>query len=421
MKNIIIFIMLIFFIGNLFSVASDESFIDIHGFVSQGYLQSSHNNFITSTQDGTFKFNEIGLNFATDLSEKLHVGFQMLARDLDKEGFTPVNLDWAYGDYRWNDFLGLRMGLIKVPYGLYNEIRDIDFLRTNILMPQSIYNEGWRESVSSIEGGGIYGVIPLVGFGTMNYQVYSGLVKLPEDGRMSKSVTLSIFEQDSQNIVEKQSNVANIQWETPLDGLKLGFSWLDLDFDSSGINAYSRKAKEMGLTPNLETIENEWDSEVYTGFMEFSWGNLTLSAEYTEYNYDVEFIYHVPYNHPQAGAMYVPQTFEPFTAMGYYGSLTYRFTNWFEANSYYAEYYFDKDDKEGKRFSDAGLEDYRGWLKDATFALRFDIDEYWTLKLEGHKMYGVAFTFGDENLEEDGTSAYEEDWYLFGAKVTFNF
>ena len=89
---------------------------------------------------------------------------------------------------------------------------------------------------------------------------------------------------------------------------------------------------------------------------------------------------------------------------------------------FYSEYYFNKDDKDGLNFEKIGQDKERGWLNDMAFSTRFDVNEYWTIKFELHKMDGVALTFPDENMNEAGTATdYEADWYLFGAKVTFNF
>ena len=37
--------------------------------------------------------------------------------------------DWFDLDYRWKDWLGLRAGRVKLPYGLYNDTSDIDAAR----------------------------------------------------------------------------------------------------------------------------------------------------------------------------------------------------------------------------------------------------------------------------------------------------
>ena len=36
----------------------------IHGFISQGYLYSDKNDYLADTSDGTFQFNEMGINFS---------------------------------------------------------------------------------------------------------------------------------------------------------------------------------------------------------------------------------------------------------------------------------------------------------------------------------------------------------------------
>ena len=58
---------------------------------------------------------------------------QLLGRKFGSERDPSVVVDWAYGDYRWRDQLGLRAGRIKLPYGLYNQERDVDMLRTSVL------------------------------------------------------------------------------------------------------------------------------------------------------------------------------------------------------------------------------------------------------------------------------------------------
>ena len=133
------------------SALTQESFkIDIHGYISQGYLISNRNNFLANTENGTFHFNELGINFSTELTEKIRLGIQFAARDLGDSGNDKVIIDWAYADYQWRDWLGLRLGKIKMPVGFYNKTRDIDMLRTFILLPQGIYLENYRDACTSV-------------------------------------------------------------------------------------------------------------------------------------------------------------------------------------------------------------------------------------------------------------------------------
>ena len=50
--------------------------VDIHGFISQGYLKTDHNNYLAQSEKGSFQFNEMALNFGTDLTENLRFGCQ---------------------------------------------------------------------------------------------------------------------------------------------------------------------------------------------------------------------------------------------------------------------------------------------------------------------------------------------------------
>ena len=116
--------------------------------------------------------------------------------------------------------------------------------------------------------------------------------------------------------------------------------------------------------------------------------------------------------------------------MGYYGSVTYRFTDWFEMGGYYAEYYRDKDDKDGKQAVADGLipagQEHNRWLKDSCLAFRFDITPNWILKLESHYMDGSALMFhsdGNTAIDSNGNVVldYKPYWMLYAAKVSYSF
>jgi hypothetical protein len=124
-------------------------------------------------------------------------------------------------------------------------------------------------------------------------------------------------------------------------------------------------------------------------------------------------------------------------AIGYYGSLTYRFTDWLELGTYYSEYYRDKDDKDGKKavqpsadgspaLLPAGQE-HAMWLKDLCLSARFDITPNWIFKVEGHMMDGGALMYStdDNTVRNPATgqyeSNYEQDWFLMAAKISYSF
>jgi hypothetical protein len=97
-------------------VGADDSLahVDIHAFVSQGFILTSHNDYIDK--------------------DKLRIGAPLFAEDLGPAGSFTLKADWFYVDYRWEDWLGFRVGRLKIPYG----VSDIDSVRVPIPLPESI-------------------------------------------------------------------------------------------------------------------------------------------------------------------------------------------------------------------------------------------------------------------------------------------
>ncbi len=122
----------------------DDLFIS--GFVSQGYFNSSGNEYlIDKSEKGSAEFNEAALVFYSQPTDRVRIGVQLFARDFGNNGNNVVVLDWAFGDYQWKDELGFRVGKVRLPWGLYNQVRDVDVARDQIFLPQSVYNEDFRD------------------------------------------------------------------------------------------------------------------------------------------------------------------------------------------------------------------------------------------------------------------------------------
>ncbi|MCB9481522.1 MAG: hypothetical protein H6680_06855 [Desulfobacteraceae bacterium] len=407
--------------------------VDIHGFISQGYMKSTHNNFFAETVDGTSEFSEVGFNLGTDVSDNLHLGIQFFARKLGEFGKGEIEIDWAYGDYRWKDWLGVRAGKMKMPHGLHNATRDIDFLRTNIFLPQSVYNEAWRDTVAAMQGGELYGDIYLGGAGSISYQFQGGNSEFPVDSGVATTTEdqtrLAYLNFEADDYFPDYSAATGIVWTTPVDGLRLSLTGWLVSFTLKGTATGRLPFQEMNGGFEMDTRSAEW-----TGSFEYALGNLTIAGEYSRNNYDFRAGGDV-FDNMQAssGQSYSP-TLNAIAAgishveletEGYYGSLAYRFTDWLEVGTYYSVYYADRDDKDGKENEEsvrkeAGYKDHDAWLKDLCLSLRFDLSPNWVLKLEGHKMDGAAILMKQINSVNDILDT-EKDWYLGAAKVTFSF
>src|SRR5258708_5222788 len=153
--------------------------VEAHGFASQGFLLSSGNNYLAKSKSGSFEFSEIGINFTNQLTDRLRFGVQLFAHKLGPTGDYGATMDWFYMDYRFADWFGIRAGRTKLPFGLYNEVNDIDAARVPILLPQSIYSVTSRDFLLAQTGVELYRNLPLGQGGAVEYPAYRGPNYLP--------------------------------------------------------------------------------------------------------------------------------------------------------------------------------------------------------------------------------------------------
>jgi len=130
--------------------------LQIHGFASQAYINTSHNNFFGDSEDGSFEFTELGLNGSFQLSPKIRLASQVLSRRAGELDNGSPYIDYALVDIDLfstaRSTTGLYLGRVKNPIGLYNQTRDVAHTREGILLPQVIYFDTIRELLISSDG-----------------------------------------------------------------------------------------------------------------------------------------------------------------------------------------------------------------------------------------------------------------------------
>ena len=184
-----------------------------------------------------------------------------------------------------------------------------------------------------------------------------------------------------------------LEWETPLEGLRLKgwYGQIDMVF-------------EVDITDPeyLERIGVEND-RLYVRITDDDNNLKILSLEYMRENWVF-------------AAEYATGSDDDGRMEGYYGSLSYRVNEWLELGTCYAVFYADVDDREGKQWEAAGYHDYLAWQKDMTLTARFDLNEHWIVKVEGHIVNGAHdFYF------QDNPDGLEENSYLLAIKTTYSF
>jgi hypothetical protein len=385
--------------------------INVHGFISQGYLQTSENDFMAETKDGTLEFNEMGMNFSTELTNRLHLGVQFFAYDLGDVGNDELRFDWAYANYHWRRELGFRVGTVKLVSGLYNEQRQLDMLRTGVFLPFGVYTGPWWESFSSLKGLTLYGELPIGEFGEILYNAQAGVCRFTEESGPAKVAEYKFSPLDFavSDVDSEYSYVLSLEWSLPSHNLRTKATVLQIEGLRFHGNISVPFAAEAGTETSLATIPSTMDLDVMelhssVFSLEYRWEELLLAAEYNLITSKTQFDLHL-------GAGWEGE--RTITSEGLYLSASYRFTDWFELGCWYSEFYPDKDDKEGKKQS---VNDFEAWQKTVALSARFDINEYWIVKLEASYNDG----FGAYNIA-DKPENLKQEWFLYSAKVTYNF
>jgi hypothetical protein len=427
--TLIIAIAICIFTGNASAV--EVAGMNVHGLLSQGYVKTSDNNFFSGTKNGTYQFNEFALNFSRDISDKLHAGAQLFARDLGTTGNDKLEIDWAYADYHFKDWLGIRAGKVKVPHGLYNETRDVDMLRVSIFLPQSVYPEVLRDTTLSTVGGGIYGNIGLWIFGELSYQAVIGMHDQNIDANertkqafMDATSNNDKIRTDDIDVLSKYAG--SIVWETPLDGLKVSGTMGNSKMSITSV-AIQDDPPMMSIGDIMFMHFDKFQYIVYSS--EYTWNRLVVAAEYMK----TKRSYRMGFNNE--GSMGGGNKDE-LRSTGWYVTSTYQAMDWFSLGAYYSK----TTKKTLSRVSQGGApggapagaapasgngveadDPGRTYQKDLCLSARFDLNDYLTFKLEGHNIKGTNGLSALDNPADAGGKRWTNDWRMYAAKVTFNF
>jgi hypothetical protein len=368
--------------------------LQIHAFVSQGFIYTTDNNYLARSQRGSVEFTELGLNVSKAVTDKLRIGAQLFARDLGPQGGYRPQFDWFHLDYRFFDWLGVRAGRVRIPFGLYNEYRDIDSGRVPVLLPQSMYPEENREILLAVTGGELYGNISLGRAGQFEYRAYGGTMFAEPPGRINPNASIV-------GVRSPYLFGGRLMWLTPLEGLQLGASGqaLRLENDVELTPAATEIFKMLNILPpnSNGSIDDEFSVRLWVVSMEYAFRDLLISAEYGRWLAERKFTPAIlPRLHP--------------VNERYYLMASYRFVPWFTAGVYYAGHYGDVDDRKGR---DAYRHDFAG-------SLRFDVMANWLVKAEAHLMRGTADLDPGLNGVENA-SELNDKWGLFLLKTTAYF
>ncbi len=361
------------------AIPATERSVEVHGFVSPGFVFTTGNNYLAkSKESGSFEFSEVGINFTVPLTDKLRTGLQLFSRDLGPAGNYSPRADWYYLDYRVEDWFGIRAGRVKIPFGLYNDSSDVDAARVPILLPQSIYDIANRDLLLAQTGVEVYGRARTRRLGALEYRMYGGTIFIPVGAQTT--IRSPISDLHVPYVLGQR-----LMWETPLEGLRAGGT----------LQAFRLEAK-VPLPDGGGILDFALPAVLWVGSIEYAAHDLLLAAEYSRWVARTE----------SSDPRYVLRAIsERAYAMG-----SYHVTPWFQPGLYYSIFYPDIHFRSGRERVQ----------HDVAGTLRFDINDHWLFKLEGHFMSGTAALASDLN-EGQLPSRMTKNWGVFLVKTTAHF
>jgi hypothetical protein len=321
--------------------------VQVHGFASQGFALSDGNNYLTmKTSAGSLLFTDFGVNISAQLTGKFRVGAQLYDRNIGHLGQWHPELDWATGDYKFKDWLGIRAGKVKTVLGLYNDTQDMEFLHTWAILPQSMYPLDLRSFTIAHIGGDLYGDIDLKRLGTLSYTAYAGFQ--PTDRYGGWVYEFKTYGIDLNRLNGKLEG-GDLRWKTPLQGLLAGASYINQELH----------ARAAFLSGSYSVSSTHDDTSQF--YLQYVRDRLKLDSEYRRNLLDLGFFL--------------------LNSRSFYTSGSYRISKRLELGTYYSRFYLDL------RANSTGPSSH---IFEKVATARIDLTSHWDLKVEGHFMHGYA-------------------------------
>jgi hypothetical protein len=414
--------------------SSDE--LAIHGFFSQGYLYSTDYDYLANTSDGTFEYYEAGVALSTDINDCLWVGVQFFGRTLGKDGRNKVCIDWGLADYHPNDCFGIRFGKIRRPYGLFNEVLDIDAARTFVLLPSSVYLEELRQYGIAHLGASCYGKFELPYCTSLEYEFYVGslqihagdrIIRESIDSRLENIGGIGVIEPCVSSKYTFGLSLFLVQEDC---NWKVGFSWQQAEFDTKyktpvvyhnedifRLDSASMEKLKGWLSPIAPDPEHvfystmDFETKVQQGILSGQWSacDFTFSAEFQLRYFWTDILITIPV-HPMLDAPPIKKLLDRNLIIeSYYGMVEYFYNDCWTFGSYYSVFHRDRNQRSSKLFS----------TDDFAITARYMFSDNMLMKLEVHRMWGIGLLSGINGAPPPING--DTNWWLFAAKATVCF
>ncbi len=380
--------------------ASDKSYFDshdfqLHGFLSQGLIDVNGSNFVNDDGSLSAELTELGINGSYQINSTLRLAGQLVYLDGGNRYAKGLRvdyalLDWsAYSSEYWQ--ANVYLGRFKNNHWLYSSSRVVPFARPSIILPQSVYFDGFRDIAVGSDGAAIKISHSDDALGNFDFTLSYG--KSPISDEQTKILlgenALGTAEQDYETH-------ASFYWQPSFSPWRFGLSLLDSDF---------RYQKKEGIKP----FNGDFSFQYYTVNTLYEGENWEFSGEIYKQRFVTE-------------GFYVPGFHSDNTGRGYYGQTRYKLTSDLTLLARYEDFYLDEDDKEGEKLearTGGAIPYYFAFHKDITLGLSYDFTSNIKLRAEYHWVRGAGRL--TPVVVPNPSVNSSEDWQMWAVQLMYWF
>ncbi len=367
--------------------------LQIHGFLSQGYLRTSDNNFFGKTTNmGSLDFRELGINGSWRPLKDLQLSLQVLSRKAGQTDDGYVRIDFGSLSYTAfstaEDVWGIRLGRVINPYGLYNDTRDMPFTRPSILLPQSIYFDVNRQLALSSDGGQLFGEHHAE-WGDLYFQFNVGYPRTTDPELKYNLQDLSQLGRVSGAL----SFMGRLMYELDGGRVRLGVTGSNVNLNLTRFPFSPLSSGSNRFTPII--FSAQYNGEDWSLTSEYQLRGISFAGFGPQF----------------------PLPNRDYWGQGFYVQGTYRFAPDWEAFLRYDDLCVQQSDCNGKQWeATTGLPAHGQFAKDISTGIRWDLTPSVMLRAEYHYVNGTGWISLLENKQGP-----QQHWHLYGLSVSFRF
>lgn len=364
-KKIIILISTFYMLSNN-AMASEQDF-QLHGFISQGLIDVDGSNFVNDDGDLSAELTELGFNGSYQLNSAFRLAGQVVYLDGGNRYNDGVRMDYAlldwsaYTNESWQ--INLYLGRYKNYHWLYSSTRDVPFTRPSIILPQSVYFDGFRDIAVGADGIAVKLSYSSDSLGYFDFNLSTG------SSPISDEQTKIILSEHALGSMEHTYDLqASLYWQPFISPWRFGFVLLDSDFEYN-----AAEQGDMFIDADI-TLRRYFVNALYEG------ENWEFSSEIFQENFIFDDFYYDGFTQNTIG-------------QGMYVQSQYKVNSDLNLLLRYERFYANKDDKNGHDLEESSkglVPSYFAYQHDVTVGFSYDLSENFRMQFEYHYINGTA-------------------------------